>query len=119
MASTGDSADLIGELIEDAKLVESPDVDDRDWVLDGAIGLDEADRVGLKRRFCDLQENCLAKWRKVPDAVAEVLYLIEKLLSGIETGSSAVAEATDNGRTKKLEAEFEEAGARGAWRSRR
>lgn len=53
--------------------------DEDDWNLGGAAGLDEVERVCVKRRFRDFQESCHFKRRKVPGTVTEVVELADEL----------------------------------------
>lgn len=92
-----------GATVADTEVVEVPDDDKGAYVLEGTICLDEAERVGVKRRFCDLQENCCAKRRRVPSTVADAFDLAEELLAGVDTVTSIAQSATEVDRVKKSE----------------
>lgn len=63
--------------------------------------------MSLKRLLSDLKENCHVKKSKVPSTVAEASDLAQNLLSGVETGASAGAGATNNVCTEVLKAALE------------
>lgn len=65
------------------------DVDDLD--LEVAVGLDKVERVGVKRRFKDLQVSCCTKRRKVPNTVAEVVELADELVKQVGESGAQVA----------------------------
>lgn len=55
--------------------------DDDDWDLEGAVGLDNVERVGAKRHLRKLQDSCRAKKRKVPGPVAEAFEFSTQLVN--------------------------------------
>lgn len=69
--------------------------DDKDnWNFEGAFGLDEVVRVGVKIKFLDLQESCRVKRRKVPGTVAEAVELANKLVNQVGEFGAQVANDT-------------------------
>lgn len=66
---------------KDALLVVDKDDDRR---LESAVGLDEVELVGVKRKLRELQKTCRAKRRRVPTPVAEALALANELLGSVE-----------------------------------
>lgn len=56
--------------------------EDDDWDLKGAVGLDEAEQSGVKRRLRNLQESCRTKKQKAPAMIAEAFKLVAKLSLG-------------------------------------
>lgn len=69
-----------GELRVDKTLA---DYDGRDF--EGAVGLEEVERVGIKRRFRDLQVSCRIIHRKVPDTVKEAEELAEEPVKEVKS----------------------------------
>lgn len=49
--------------------------------MEGAVGLDEVERVGAKRRSCDFQDSCNAKKRKLPETVTETSKFATELVN--------------------------------------
>lgn len=65
--------------VEESRVDNMP-VGDEDCAFKGAGGLVDIERVGVRGWFQDLQNSCRVKRRKVPDAVAEVVELADKLV---------------------------------------
>lgn len=67
---------------------------DDDWGFKGAVGLDEMDRVGVKRHSRDLIRSRRVKCRKVPGTVTEAMELAEKLFKLVSESESQAANNT-------------------------
>lgn len=50
--------------------------------MDDAIGLDEAEEIGMQRLLRELRVSCRARMRKVLETVVEAIGLAEKLIQG-------------------------------------
>lgn len=77
----------------ESRLDDVADVDN-EWNLEGADGLDDMERVGIKRQFWDLQESRCVKLWKVSGTVAEAVKLADKLFKqAIELGTQVANNA--------------------------
>lgn len=65
--------------------------DDEDWGFDGAVGLDEVERVGVTRQSRNLQESFVFKHRKVLDIVTKVVHVVDELVRRGSEQSARVA----------------------------
>lgn len=63
----------------DESRIDAVPKDDDDRNYEGAVGLDEMDRFGVKRRIRDLQKSCRVKLPKVPGTVADAVELADEL----------------------------------------
>lgn len=81
-----------------------------DWDFYGEIGVEFAQRGGMKRKFPDLQEECRTKKRRAPTKVGEVVELAQKWLrpadSALNTVPSSDAPVNSEEDTTEIAAEL-------------
>lgn len=76
--------------------------EDESWDFEEAIGISEVERVGVKRKLCELQEKCCAKLRKVLTSVAKVFTLPKELLRSVGAHMSIAKRASCVSRGEEL-----------------
>lgn len=74
-------------------LVDDVPDDDNGWHFKGAVGLDEVECVGVRRRFRDLQKSCRVQRQKVSDTIPEAVELADKLV--MQVGESVAQAESD------------------------
>lgn len=81
--------------------------EDEDWELEGAVGLEDVERPGLKRKLRELQEKRPFKRQKVSTSVAEAFTLASKLLSSADAHMFKAELATRVNRGDELKVEHQ------------
>lgn len=82
--------------------------DHDNWKVKGAISLDDAERVQVKRRLYDLQGSCRAKKQKVLETVVERFGLAEELFLGGGSAHNPNQKDAQAGRYCELEQQLRE-----------
>lgn len=80
--------------------------EDDDWKLGGAVGSDEVEHVGVKRKLREGLGKCCAKRRKVPTSVVKLFTLASELLGSVEAYTPMAVRATRLNRGEDLEVEL-------------
>lgn len=86
--------------------VEAVPENDNDQYFEGAVVLDEAERVGFKQLFRDLQKSCRDKHRKVPGTIVKAVKLADELVKGVGESCAQVANDAAPATLPSVETDF-------------